>query len=269
MNKKRDPLFWGGAVFLSALVLAAIFVPMFGPEYTKILGSPFAKPGTDGLILGTDQQGRDFFTRIMYGARISLMIGLAVQAISLILGITLGSIGVFGPKWAQNVVLRMTDAMFAFPDILLAVLIIAVKGPGMDAVILALSITSWPAMTRLVYTQVMSLKDREYVVAARAMGASTFYVVTRHILPQLWGILLAVSMVDLAATILAESTLSFLGIGVQAPMPSWGSMIDIARGQLNSYPLLLLWPCLVLSLTIFALNFVGDGLRERLDPRSK
>lgn len=267
MKKRRDPLFWGGVGYLILLVLGAIIVPLVGPEYTKIVSKPFEGPGQ--YWLGTDQQGRDLFVRMMYGARVSLMVGLAVQLISLTLGITLAAIGVFGPKWARHVVLRMTDAMFAFPDILLAILIIAIRGPGWDNVIIALSITSWPAMTRLAYTQMMSLKDREYVVAARAMGASTFYIVIKHMLPQLWGILLAVSMVDLAATILAESTLSFLGIGVQAPMPSWGSMIDVARGQMNSYPMLLVWPCLILSLTIFALNFVGDGLRERFDPRAK
>jgi ABC-type dipeptide/oligopeptide/nickel transport system permease subunit len=138
---------------------------------------------------------------------------------------------------------------------------------GVTPVVVALSITAWPIVARLVRTQVASLKDREYVMAARATGASTFYVVTRHVLPQLWGILMAVSMIDLAGTILAESSLSFLGIGVQAPTPSWGSMINIARLNMTSHPDQLLYPCLILSLTIFALNFVGDGLRAALDPK--
>jgi len=167
--------------------------------------------------------------------------------------------------------------MFAFPDILLAILIIGVLGssevkfPGSSVlpVIVALSITGWSSITRLVVTQVATLKDREYVVAARAAGASTFYLVTRHILPQLSGILLAVSMIQIAGTILAESTLSFLGIGVQAPDPTWGSMINNARFEMNSHPLLLLWPCVILSLTIFSLNFVGDGLRAALDPKGR
>lgn len=265
--KRRDPLFWLGGAFLLLLVAGAVFVPMFGPAYNKNLGAPFTPPGGQHL-LGLDRMGQDIFVRLMYGARISLMIGLSVQAISLAVGITFGTLGVFGPKWIRIGILRLTDAMFAFPDILLAILIIGIKGPGWDAVILALTITSWPGVTRLVYTQLTSLKDREYVVAARAMGASTPYVVVKHMLPQLWGILLAVSMVDLAGTILAESTLSFLGIGVRPPMPSWGSMIDQGRHLLNSEPTQLVWPCLLLSLTIFALNFVGDGLRARLDPRN-
>jgi ABC-type dipeptide/oligopeptide/nickel transport system permease subunit len=267
LKKAQDFLYWSGIVYLTVLVLAAIFVPILGPDPLK-LGTPFLPAGTPGHLLGTDDLGRDIFSRLMAGARASLVIGLSVQAISLVVGITFGTLGVLGPKWLRNPVMRLTDAMFAFPDILLAILIIAAKGPGFDAVILALTITSWPTVTRLVFTQMSSLKDREYVVAAKAMGASTTYVVLKHILPQLWGILLAVSMVDLAGTILAESTLSFLGIGIQSPNPSWGSMIDKARLNMNSYPILLLWPCLMLSMTIFALNFVGDGLRARLDPRS-
>ncbi len=266
--KRRDALFWAGASFLICLVLGAILVPMFGPDYTKDVGKPFS-PISTGTLLGTDQLGRDIFVRIMYGARVSLTIGLSVQMISLVVGILFGSIGVFGPKYIRVPLMRFTDAMFAFPDILLAVLIIAIRGPGMDAVIIALSITSWPGITRLVYTQISSLKDREFVIASRAMGASTAYVVRKHVLPQLIGVVLAVSMVDLAGTILAESTLSFLGIGVQPPMPSWGGMLDQARKNINAQPMQLLWPCLILSITIFALNFVGDGLRARLDPRSK
>ena len=139
---------------------------------------------------------------------------------------------------------------------------------GMFPVIAALSITAWPGVARLVRTQVATLKDREFVIASKAIGASPWHVVLKHVLPQLWGILLAVSMVDLAGTILAESTLSFLGIGVQAPTRSWGSMVNNARGEMDSHPMLLLWPCLVLSLTIFSLNFVGDSLRAALDPKS-
>jgi ABC-type dipeptide/oligopeptide/nickel transport system permease subunit len=158
--------------------------------------------------------------------------------------------------------------MFAFPDILLAILIVAVVGLGILPVIAALAVTSWPSIARLVSTQVATLKDREYVVAAKAAGAPTGYLVVKHILPQLSGLLLAYSMIELAGTILAESTLSFLGIGVQEPDPSWGNMINTARINMNSHPVMLIWPCLFLSATIFALNFVGDGLRAYFDPKS-
>ena len=259
---------WIGGLFLLCLVAFAILWPRIGHKYDDPVGKPFEGP-FGRFLFGTDEQGRDILSRLAYGARYSLGIGLSVQLISLLLGITVGVIGTFAPKWVRAPLLRFTDGMFAFPDILLALLIISIWSPGWLPVLVALSVTAWPAMARLVVTQMATLKDREFVVAARAQGASTFYVVTRHILPQLWGILLAVSMVDLAGTILAESTLSFLGIGVQPPDPSWGSMINGARLNMNSYPVQLVWPCLILVLTIYALNFVGDGLRAALDPKSR
>jgi len=267
LKKKRDPFFWGGIAFLVVLVLFAIFGPTFRHDYSKTSSDVWLSPSGDHWF-GTDNLGYDIFSRVAYGTRMSLMIGLIVQTISVSFGILMGTLGVFAPTWLRQIVLRFTDSMFAFPDILIALLIIGLWSPGPVPVIVALSITSWPGMARLVRSQLVSLKDREYVVAARASGASTFYIVRRHILPQMIGILLAVAMIDLAGTILAESTLSFIGIGIQPPTPSWGSMIDDFRSQLESHPTALIWPCLLLSLTIFALNFVGDGLRERFDPKS-
>jgi ABC-type dipeptide/oligopeptide/nickel transport system permease subunit len=232
-------------------------------------GSAPIRASASKLPLGTDEQGRDIVARLAQGARISLMVGVIVQLIALTLGVTVGVLGVYAPKWIAGPLMRLTDGMFAFPDILLAILIIGVWETGILPVIVALSITSWPSVSRLVKTQVATLKDREFVVAAKASGAGTFYQVTRHILPQLWGILMAISMIEIAGTILAESTLSFLGIGVQAPNPSWGSMINNARIDMNSHPALLIWPCAILSLTIFALNFVGDGVRSIMDPKGR
>jgi ABC-type dipeptide/oligopeptide/nickel transport system permease subunit len=164
--------------------------------------------------------------------------------------------------------MRLTDGMFAFPDILLAILVIGALDRGFIPVIVALSVSGWPAMARLTRNQLVSLKEREFVVAAKAAGASTPYLIFKHLLPQMSGILLAVTMIDLAGSILAESTLSFLGIGVQTPTPSWGGMINNARLQMNSNPLELLPPCAILSLTVFSLNFIGDGLRNYFDPNS-
>ncbi len=267
MKKYRyDFLFWAGVVYLVLVVLMALFGPWMRHGYLEVVGKPF-EPAGPNFWFGTDEQGKDVFARVSYGAFVSLGIGFSVQLISLVVGTTVGILGVYAPRWIATPLMRLTDGMFAFPDILLAILIIGVMGMGVTPVVVALSITSWPIVARLVKTQVASLKDREYVMAAKATGASTFYVVTRHVLPQLWGILMAVSMIDLAGTILAESSLSFLGIGVQAPTPSWGSMINIARLNMTSHPDQLLYPCLILSLTIFALNFVGDGLRAAMDPR--
>lgn len=274
---KEDPFFFVGVLFLVLIILTAIFGPAIRAaqlgggkagfdSITTSVSRPF-----EGVSLafpfGTDEIGRDIFARVAGGARFSLIVAVVVQLISLSVGVVMGVIGVFAPSYVSSPLMRFTDGMFAFPDILLAMLIVGIRGPGFESVIVALSITSWPSITRLVKTQMASLKDREYVVAARACGASTSYLVSRHILPQLVGILLAVSIVDMAGTILAESTLSFLGIGIQSPNPSWGSMIDHFRSDMNSHPIALIWPCLVLSLTIFAMNFVGDGLRSILDPK--
>ncbi len=265
--KIRSGLFWGGVVFLILLLLFAVFGPTARHDYLLKVGTPHLPPSGQ-FWFGTDEQGRDVFARLAYGARVSLFVGFCVQFIALAVGITLGMISVLGPKWLSVPILRLTDGMFAFPDILLAILIIGVWNLGITPVIVALAITAWPAVVRLVRGLVASLKDREFVVAARAIGGSQWYVAYRHLLPHLWGTILALSMVDMAGTILAESALSFLGIGVQPPTPSWGGMINNARLDMNSHPMLLVWPCLFLSASIFALNFVGDGLREMLDPRS-
>ncbi len=280
--KKRDVLLWIGFAYLACLILFAIFGPYFRYSYLN----PVDKPnllGSSAHWLGTDELGRDVLTRLAFGARISLTVGIIVQSLSILVGVLVGVTGIYAPKWISNPLMRFTDGMFAFPDILLAILIVGVVsaknvgpigalfepigGPSVLPVIVALSITAWPSVARLVKTQVATLKDREFVVAAQASGASKAYLVRKHIMPQLWGILLAVSMVELSGTILAESTLSFLGIGVQPPTPSWGTMINNARSDMNSHPYALVWPCLILSVTIFALNFVGDGLRAWVDPK--
>ncbi|HRJ27190.1 MAG TPA: ABC transporter permease [Fimbriimonadaceae bacterium] len=265
-KSRKEIAFWFGVGFLVLLVVFAILGPLIRHDPLVPVSKPFLMPS--GLHwLGTDEQGRDVFARLAYGARISLVVGFTVQILSLLVGVTVGLLGVFAPRWIGMPLMRFADGMFAFPDILLAILIIGVWSMGLVPVIVALAITAWPAVARLVYTQALSLKDREYVVASQAMGAKTTYRVVRHVLPHLTGLLMAVAMVDLAGTILAESALSFLGIGVQAPQPSWGSMINIARLDMQSNPQLLVWPCVILCLTIFALNFVGDGLRARLDPK--
>ena len=295
----RDPMLLIGGVFLLALVLFAVFGPMvrtaqlrppgernFEAVFTPI-GKPFLAPGEIGATLGTDDIGRDVVARLAQGARVSLVVGVVVQGIALGFGMLMGVLGVFAPKAVRVLVLRLTDAMFAFPDILLAILLVATISPqaiaqipllkglpdewlGILPVVAALGITAWPSIARLVRVQVASVKDREFVVAARAAGAPTGYLVMKHILPQVLPLILAVSMVEMAGTVLAESSLSFIGIGVQAPNPSWGNMINNARsGDITAHLSLLLYPCILLSLTIFALNFVGDGLQALFDPKAR
>lgn len=272
-KKLKDPLVWAGIVFMVFLILLAIFGPLIptdgksNPVFDNV-GGVHMPYGSRHALLGSDEIGRSFLQRIAYGARVSLFIGFVVQSINLTFGVFIGVVSAFAPKWIAVPIMRMTDGMFAFPDILLAILIIGILGPGILPVVVALSITGWPSVARLVKTQLATIKEREFVVAAKAAGAPTSYLVIKHLLPQMSGILLAISMIDLAGTILAESTLSFLGIGVQLPYPSWGGLINNARAQLNSYPTELIAPCLILSLTIFSLNFIGDGLRAYFDPKS-
>ncbi len=296
----RDPLLVLGVLFLTALVLFAAFGPMvrtaqlrpagdktFEAVFTPI-GKPFLASGVQGATLGTDDIGRDELARLAQGARVSLVVGVTVQIVALAVGMAMGVLGVFAPKWIRVIVLRLTDAMFAFPDILLAILLVAALSPqalqksvpflaswpdewiGIVPVVAALGVTAWPSIARLVRVQVASVKDREFVVAAKAAGGSTTYLVMRHILPQVLPLILAVSMVEMAGTVLAESALSFIGIGVQAPNPSWGNMINNARGgDITAHIPQLLFPCALLSLTIFALNFVGDGLQALFDPKAR
>ncbi len=283
-RNKLGPLFWGSVVFLALLLVMAVIGPSIRHPHDARVGETLQGPSAE-FWLGTDDLGRDIFSRLTYGARVSLTVGIVVQIFALVLGITIGMIGALAPKWIAGPVMRFTDGMFAFPDLLLAILIVgifgfssaggilaplsAVLGSGLTPVIIALAVTAWPSIARLVRGQVATLKQREYVQAARAMGAKPSWLVLKHILPHLWGIILAVSMVDLAAVILAESAMSFLGIGVQPPDASWGTMINQARVNMQAHPLLLVWPCVLLSLTIFALNFVGDGLRDLADPKSE
>jgi ABC-type dipeptide/oligopeptide/nickel transport system permease subunit len=272
-KKLKDPLVWAGILFMVLLLLFAALGPLIPTDgksnpVMDTVGGTHLPYGSPHALVGTDEIGRSFLQRIAYGARISLFIGFVVQAINLIFGVFIGVVSAFAPKWIAVPVMRLTDGMFAFPDILLAILIIGIMGPGILPVVVALSITGWPSVARLTKTQLATIKEREFVVAARAAGAPTGYLVIKHLLPQMSGILLAVSMIDLAGTILAESTLSFLGIGVQLPTPSWGGLINNARVQLNSYPTEIIAPCLILSLTIFSLNFIGDGLRAYFDPKS-
>ena len=257
-------------VFLFLLAVFGPMIPTDGKSNPVLdpVGSPHMAYRSHYAFLGSDEIGRSFFQRIAYGARISLFIGFVVQTINLTLGVVIGVVSAFAPKWIAVPIMRMTDGMFAFPDILLAILIIGILGPGILPVVVALSITGWPSVARLTKTQLATIKEREFAVAAKAAGAPTWYLVVKHLLPQMSGILLAVSMIDLAGTILAESTLSFLGIGVQMPTPSWGGLINNARVQLNSYPMEIIAPCLILSLTVFSLNFIGDGLRAYFDPKS-
>ena len=267
----RNPLAVGSLLVLSAIVLISLFYPMIS-HWTYDQPSPDLSVPPSGLHpLGTDSEGYDVLTRIALGGRVSLSVGVIVESFVLCIGVTIGLLaGYFGAA-IDLLLMRVTDLTFSFPDILLAILIMAILGPGSQNVVLALSITGWPSMARLVRGQVQSIREREYIEAARAIGLPNRLIIWRHILPNVLSPIIVAATVDIAGIIIAESTLSFLGIGVKAPMPSWGSMISgpIESVEYISNPGIVVYPALFLSLTVLSLNFLGDGIRDCLDPRRR
>jgi ABC-type dipeptide/oligopeptide/nickel transport system permease subunit len=216
--------------------------------------------------LGTDQYGRDLLTRLAQGGRISLVVGVVTVLAEVLLGGLLGGIAGYAGGTLDEWLMRMTDMMLAFPALLLALLLAAILGPGAITVIAALTLAGWPAMARTVRGEVLSLKEREFVVAARAQGASAARVLLRHLLRNTVHLIVVRATLDIGPIILTEATLSFLGLGVQRPMPSWGVLIADSFQYLQSAPALAIVPCIALSVTILALNFVGEGAAEAMDP---
>jgi ABC-type dipeptide/oligopeptide/nickel transport system permease subunit len=207
-------------------------------------------------------------SRLIYGARVSLAVALAVEAVELLFGITIGMLAGLKGGRLDSLLMRATDLMFAFPDILLAILITGTLGKSLQNVFLALALVGWPGMVRVVRSQVLALRGREYVEAARASGAGDVRIMLRHLLPNVMGPVLVAATVGMGAIVLAESTLSFLGLGIQEPFPSWGSMIRTGWEYRRSDPMLALYPALCLAGLIMAFNFLGDSLRDWLDPRT-
>ena len=269
----RNPLAVASLIVLSVIVLMAIFYPLVSPyRYDHQNLDDIFSASSAKHLLGTDDSGYDTLTRLTVGARISLTVGVGVEAIVLVVGGLVGLVAGFYGKWLDSGLMRLTDLMFAFPDILLAILIMGIiKDPSLLNIFAALGITGWPGMARLIRGQALSLRGREYVEAARALGVPNSRIILRHILPNLLSPIIVAATIDIAGVIIAEATLSFLGIGVQDPMPSWGKMISVPleSGYYRSHPELVIYPALCLSLTVLALNFLGDALRDALDPRSE
>lgn len=262
-------------IFLALLILAAAIVPMILPfGYEQQLPDSRLLPPGAKHVLGTDDLGRDILTRVLVGARISLMVAVSVECVVVFLGVTVGLIAGYRGGWIDSLLMRMTDVLLAFPDVLLAILLLGTLGatssrPETSAllVVVSLGVTGWPPLARLVRGQVVALRQREFVDAARSIGSSHGRILLHHILPNLVSPVIVAVTVDAAGVILAEATLSYLGIGVQRPMPSWGRMINDALDFYKSEPRLVIVPATMLSLTVIALNFLGDGLRDALDPR--
>ncbi|HSW58755.1 MAG TPA: ABC transporter permease [Dehalococcoidales bacterium] len=262
------PVVMFGTVIILLFIICAIFAPLIAPHnpFTTDLSKNLQRPSSEHL-LGTDQLGRDSLSRIIYGARTSLLIGFTVVAIASAAGMLLGTLAGFYGGWVYNVIMRLIDALMAFPMILLALVVAGALGEGMRNVLIALSIAMLPVYTRLMCGQVLSVKENDYILASRASGARDWRIMLRHIMPNCFPPLIVLITMMLGMVILTESVLSFMGIGIVPPTPAWGSMVNEGRLYLRSHPILSFAPGLVLMLAVFAFNMVGDGLRDALDPR--
>jgi ABC-type dipeptide/oligopeptide/nickel transport system permease subunit len=259
-----------GLVILVLLVMLTLFpdlVTSYDPVEMDLSSS--LQPPSAGHPFGTDAFGRDLLSRVLHGGRVSLGVGFTARTISIVIGLLAGTIaGYFGGK-LDGLIMRLADITFAFPTLLLLIAIMAVVTPGAAALSAALGAVGWAAMARLVRAQVMTVKEREYVQAARAAGAGRVKLIVRYILPQCLSPIVVVFTLGLGMTIMAESSLSFLGLGIQPPDPSWGGMISRGIPFMRTAPWLTILPGLVLTLTICSVNLVGDGLRDAFDPRKR
>jgi peptide/nickel transport system permease protein len=268
---KKQPLAAIGVVVLSAFALAAALAPHLAPcDPAAIdLGHRLAAPET-GHWFGTDELGRDILSRAIYGARISLLVAVSVVGCSLALGLAIGGIaGFYGGILDTILNIFVMNSFLALPGILLAIAFVAFLGPGMRNLVLALSIGGWVGYARLVRAQVLAVREREFVEAARAIGASDWRIFTRHILPNILQPLIVQSAIGMAGAVLAEATLSFLGLGVPPPAASWGNMLSDARSHLFDSPHMVIFPATAIMFCVLSFNFIGDALRDYLDPRTR
>jgi peptide/nickel transport system permease protein len=267
----KQPLAVSGVTLLGIFVAVAVLAPWISrhnPE-TLHLNARLLLPNRQ-YIFGTDELGRDILSRVLYGARISLTVAVSVVGLSMTIGLLAGMLsGFYGGITDVILNVYVSNAFLALPGILLAIAFVAFLGPGLGNLILALSISSWVNYARLVRAQVIAVKEREFVEAARALGASDVRIMVRHILPNIVQPLIVQAAIGMAGAVLAEATLSFLGLGIPAPAASWGSMLNEARSHLFDAPYMVVFPAMAVMLAVLSFNFIGDALRDYLDPRSK
>ncbi len=268
---RSQPLAIFGLFFLAIFIVLAVFAPWIAPfDPAAIhLHARLLAPSTMHWF-GTDELGRDILSRVIFGTRISMIVATSVVAVALFVGIILGSIAGFYGGWLDTFLnVLLMNAFMALPGILIAIALVAFLGPGMTNLIMALSITGWVGYARLVRAQVLAVREREFVEAARAIGATDLRILSRHILPNIIQPVLVQAAIGMAGTILAEATLSFLGLGVPPPMPSWGVMLNDARAHLFDAPHMVIFPAIAIMLAVLSFNFIGDALRDQLDPRTR
>jgi peptide/nickel transport system permease protein len=257
-----------GATILAVMAICAILAPIIAPAPpNKIDLLNISKPPSAQHLLGTDAVGRDVLSRLLYGSRISLTVGVVAVAIYLVIGFVLGAVAGYFGGWIDTAIMRFTDVMLCFPTFVLILILVGILGPNIGNVILVIGLFGWPGVARLVRGQVLQLRTLDYVIAAQMSGGKRFYVLIRHILPNVVAPLIVAGTLGVAGAILTEAGLSFLGLGVVQPTPSWGSMLNEARNPalMAAKPWLWLAPGVTISLAVLATNFIGDGLRDAFD----
>lgn len=267
----RNRLAVAGVIVLLVVMVSALLAPLVSP-YDPLrmdLVNPYAPPGSPGHLLGTDNFGRDILSRLIHGSRISLLIGVVVVSIAATFGTVLGLLAGYLGGWVDEVVMRAVEIFYAFPFLVLAIAVIAVFGPSIFNVMWVLGLVSWPLYARLVRAQVLALHDVEYVEAARASGMGRSRVMFKHVLPNVLTPVIVTATFGIPQAILASAALGFLGLGVQPPTPEWGVMIAEGKDFIRRAPNLITWPGLAIMTVVLGFNFVGDGLRDALDPRNK
>ena len=266
---KKNKLAMSGLIFLSIIVTLALVTPWIAPYSYETQDLDLgATPPSIAHWMGTDIFGRDQLTRILYGSRISLMVGFIATAVALLIGVLWGTTAGFIGGKTDNAMMRLVDVLYALPFTIFIILLTVVFGRSIFLLFLAIGAVEWLTMARIVRGQVMALKHQEFIEAAVSMGLSRWQIMTRHLIPNILGPVIVYTTLTIPSVILLESFLSFLGLGIQPPQSSWGSLISSGVETIEEYPWLLIYPSLFLSLTLFALNFLGDGLRDAFDPRS-
>ena len=260
-----------GLVVLVVLVGSAALAPFIAPHepLAMNLRNAYAPPGSPGHLLGTDNFGRDILSRLIHGARISLYIGIVVVSIAASIGTVLGLMAGYLGGWVDAAIMRAVEIFYAFPFLVLAIAVIAVFGPNIVNVMWVLGLVSWPLYARLVRAQVLALREVEYVEAARASGMSPWRVMFKHVLPNVLTPILVAATYGIPEAILASAALGFLGMGVQPPTPEWGVMISEGKDFIRRAPYLITWPGIAIATVVLGFNFLGDGLRDALDPRAR
>ncbi|HHU05345.1 MAG TPA: ABC transporter permease [Clostridiales bacterium] len=259
-----------GAVLAALLIIAVALAPLIAPNNPTRVNMALAHEGpSEQFPLGTDQLGRCVLSRLLYGGRTSLGVTCLVLLITLLIGTVIGTVsGLFAGRWPDKFLTAVCEVVLAFPGLVLALVISGLLGPGILKVMLAIALVSWAKYARVVRSLVIGIRKADYMKAARVAGASTFRLVTRHILPNIGGALGTLVVTDLGSTILRFAGLSFIGLGAQPPKPEWGMMINDARLHINSNPMLIIYPILAVTLSVLAFHLLSDGLRDRLDSKA-